>query len=82
MSTPNKRKNISIENKYEIIILKSNGTNNKVIAEKYGLSESTISTITNKDEIVYNFSYFAYFINSINFQILKYFKIPYNELSL
>ena len=39
----NKRKIISIEDKYEIILLKSNGTGNKVIAEKYGLSESTIS---------------------------------------
>ena len=29
--------------------MKSNGTANKVIAEKYGLLESTISTINNKD---------------------------------
>ena len=57
-STPNKRKNISIEYNYEIILLKSNGTANKVIAEKYGLSESTISKITNKDEIVYIFPFF------------------------
>ena len=45
-STP-KRKNISIEEKYEIIQDKQKGMSNKEIAEKYGHSASTISTITN-----------------------------------
>ena len=45
-STP-KRKNISIEEKYEIIQDKQKGMSTKEIAEKYGHSASTISTITN-----------------------------------
>ena len=44
----NKDLKLFIEDKYEIILLKSNRTANKVKAEKYGLSESTISTISIK----------------------------------
>ena len=47
MSSTPKRKNISLEEKYEIIQAKQKGMSTKEIAEKYGHSASTISTITN-----------------------------------
>jgi len=48
MSSTPKRKNISLEEKYEIIQAKQKGMSTKEIAEKYGHSASTISTITNQ----------------------------------
>jgi hypothetical protein len=49
MSSTPKRKNISLEEKYEIIQAKQKGMSTKEIAEKYGHSASTISTITNQE---------------------------------
>ena len=45
-STPNKRKNISLEEKYEIIKDKQKGMSVKDLAEKYNYGASTICTIT------------------------------------
>ena len=45
-STPNKRKNISLEEKYEIIKDKQKGMSVKDLAEKYKYGASTICTIT------------------------------------
>ena len=48
--TPNKRKNISIDVKNEIIQLKSQGLTVNDLCEKFGFSQSTISTIIKQEK--------------------------------
>ena len=50
-STPNKRKNISLEEKYEIIKDKAKGMSVKDLVDKYKYGASTIYTITKGENI-------------------------------
>ena len=52
-STPNKRKNISLEEKYEIIKDKEKGMSVKDLVDKYKYGASTICTITKGENIKY-----------------------------
>ena len=51
-STPNKRKNISLEEKYEIIKDKEKGMSVKDLVDKYKYGASTICTITKGENIM------------------------------
>ena len=62
-STPSrKRKNITFEEKYEIIKDKQKGISVKELIEKYGRSSSTKVFLKS-----YNFLYFFFNSNGINF---------------
>ena len=64
-STPNKRKNISLEEKYEIIKDKEKGMSVKDLVDKYKYGASTICTITkSKHGIMHNQCYLIIILGS------------------